>query len=145
MPSFINFLNYLNNNPDSLDDKQKDSLHKLLFCQTNDIFIEPEKISKVLEVKSSFGARILINLKKYLTLNLSITCSSCGLDQEFSNSKFCEHCGEELLPTEKYIFTKINGLLSSKKKLADNEETVRNEQLNQMITLWEIITRERKA
>ena len=137
MLSFIKFLNYLNNNPDFLSDEQIINLHKLLFCQTNDIFVDSKKISSILNVKISFGTKILINLQKYLGLALTIRCPECGMDQIYSNSKYYEHCNYQLFPTDNNISTKIEGLLSVEKKIKDNEETVRNERLDQIMSIWE--------
>ena len=137
MPSFKNFLNYLTENPDSLDDKQKEILHSLLFCQTNDSFIYPSTISKSFSTKKSFGFRVLLNLFKYSVLDLRINCNNCKMDQLYSDTPFCMNCNENLLPDENNISTKIFGLLSDSKKFFDDEETVRNEQLRQMISVWE--------
>ena len=137
MLSFINFLNYLNKNPDSLNDEQKEFLHNLLFCQTHDLFIDVKKFSNALKVRGSFGTKVLLSLQEHIKLDLGIRCPNCGLDQLYTDSKFCTYCNYEFLPAENNLFTKIDGLLSTEEKFEDNKETVRNEQLNQMISLWE--------
>ena len=47
MLSFTKFLNYLNDNPNYLKDEQKDSLHRILFCNPDNIFINNHKNSLV--------------------------------------------------------------------------------------------------
>ena len=138
MLSFINFLNYLNDNPNSLSEEQKSNLHNLLFCQTHDLFVTPASICNALKTsKLVFGAKVLLSLKKYLGLEVLIKCLECGMDQEYDELKCCSYCNSELNVAEDNISVKIIGLLSDDKKFKDNEETVRNEQLNQMIAVWE--------
>lgn len=138
MLSFINFLNYLNDNPNSLSEEQKSNLHNLLFCQTHDLFVTPASICNTLKTsKLVFGAKVLLSLKKYLGLEVLIKCLECGMDQEYDELKCCSYCNSELNVAEDNISVKIIGLLSDDKKFKDNEETVRTEQLNQMITVWE--------
>ena len=138
MLSFINFLNYLNDNPNSLSEEQKSNLHNLLFCQTHDLFVTPASICNALKTsKHVFGAKVLLSLKKYLGLEVLIKCLECGMDQEYDELKCCSYCNSELNVAEDNISVKIIGLLSDDKKFKDNEETVRNEQLNQMIAVWE--------
>lgn len=136
MLSFIKFLNYLNENPNNLANIQKDSLHTLLFCNTHDRFITPQLISKELYIRKSFAKGIFISLAKDTDLNVKIKCSNCNCDNDFSSSS-CKECGELLEITEDNLFAKIEGLLSDKRKLYDNEESVREEQLSQMITIWD--------
>ena len=66
MLSFINFLNYLNDNPNSLSEEQKSNLHNLLFCQTHDLFIisrkSGQKIPKIANLqyyksKANYGTK----------------------------------------------------------------------------------------
>ncbi len=138
MLSFINFLNYLNDNPNSLSEEQKSNLHNLLFCQTHDFFINPTSICTALNThKLAFGAKVLLSLKKYLDLKVLIKCSECGMDQEYDDLKYCSYCNSELNISENNISAKIIGLLSDDRKFKDNEESVRNEQLKQMISVWE--------
>ena len=136
MLSFIKFLNYLNENPDNLVNIQKDSLHTLLFCNTHDRFITPQLISKELYIRKSFAKEIFISLAKGTDLNVKIKCSNCNCDNDFSSSS-CKECGELLEITEDNLFAKLAGVLSDKRKLYDNEESVREEQLSQMITIWD--------
>ena len=135
MLSFIKFLNYLNDNPDNMADIQKDSLHALLFCNTHDRFITPQLISKELYIRKSFAKEIFVSLAKNTDLNVRIKCSNCNCDNDFSSSS-CKECGELLEITEDNLFAKIEGILPDKRKLYDNEESVREEQLSQMITIW---------
>ena len=137
MLSFINFLNYLNKNPDSLNNEQKNSLHKLLFCQPHDCFIYPRTISKFLNTRNSFGTKVLLNLYECSDFEINIQCNNCKMDQVYSKSKICENCNCALTPDENNIYIKIKGLLSDREKLIDDEETVRNEQLRQIISIWE--------
>lgn len=138
MLSFINFLNYLNKNPDSLNNEQKECLHKLLFCQTHDTFVYPRTISKFLNTKNSFGTKVLLSLSECSDFEINIQCNNCKMDQVYSKSKICENCYCELIPDENNISMKIEGLLSDREKLIDDEETVRNEQLRQIISTWKI-------
>lgn len=138
MLSFINFLNYLNDNPNSLSEEQKSNLHNLLFCQTHDLFITPTSICAAIKInKLAFGAKVLLSLKRYLDLKLLIKCPECGMDQEYEEMKYCSYCNSELNISENNISAKIQGLLPDDRKYYDDEETVRNEQLTQMISLWE--------
>ncbi|MGP1587731.1 MAG: hypothetical protein ACTTHG_05245 [Treponemataceae bacterium] len=136
MLSFIKFLNYLNENPDDLADNQKDSLHTLLFCNTHDRFITPQLISKKLCIRKSFAKEIFVSLAKNTDLNVKIKCSNCNCDNDFSSSS-CKECGELLEITEDNLFAKIEGILPDKRKLYDNEESLREKQLSQMITIWD--------
>lgn len=136
MFSFIKFLNYLNDNPDNLTDTQQDSLHALLFCNPHDSFITSQKVSKKLYTKKSFAKNILVSLAKNTDLNIRIECENCKCDNDVSSS-LCEKCGEPLEITEDNLFAKIEGILPDEQKLYDNEESVREEQLSQMITIWD--------
>ena len=138
MLSFINFLNYLNDNPNSLSEEQKNNLHNLLFCQTHDLFVNPISICEALKTnKLAFGAKVLLSLKRYLDLKVLIKCPECGMDQEYEELQYCNYCNSELNVLGNSISTKIIGLLSDDRKFNDNEETVRNEQLNQIIFAWD--------
>ena len=136
MLSFIKFLNYLNENPDNLTDIQKDSLHTLLFCNTHDRFINSQIVSRALCTKKTFAKKIFISLAKNTDLNVKIECGNCKCDNDFPSS-LCKECGESLEITEDNLVIKIEGILPYERKLYDNEESVREEQLSQMITIWD--------
>lgn len=136
MLSFVKFLNYLNENPNTLSQEQKESLHNILFCQTNDRYIYPNIISKSLQIKKSFGKDILLYLSNFLDEKLIYNCPNCNMDQIYIANSACKNCGTKITPFEDNIALKVSGLLSDSKKILDNEETVREEQLNQILSVW---------
>ena len=136
MLSFIKFLNYLKKNPNYLSDIQQESLHKLLFCNPNDRYVDSKLFSKILGIRKSFAKEILVTLAKETALELKVRCETCDFDNNFSSNKICEACGIPLEISEDTLFVKVEGVLSNEKKQQDNEETVREEQLSQMIALW---------
>lgn len=137
MLSFIKFLNYLNKNTLNLSDTQKDTLHKLLFCNATDRIISSSVLAKSLNVKSYFGNEILKSLSFESDLEVTIKCQNCGFDTLFSSEQLCPYCNEQLIAFGDNMSAKIEGVLSDEDKLKTDEESVREEQLEQMIVVWE--------
>ena len=136
MLSFTKFLNYLNDNPNYLKDEQKDSLHRILFCNPDNIFIDSRKLAKELSYGKSYAKDILISLAEYTGCELKVNCSCCGYDNGYKLD-FCSKCGEQLEVTDDNLSLKVDGMLDDDSKIENTEETVREEQLQQMITVWE--------
>ena len=104
MLSFINFLYYLNKNPDSINDDQKECLHKLLFCNPHDDYIYPRTISKFFNTRNSFGTKVLLSLYECSGFEINIRCDNCKMDQVYSKSKICNNCNCGLIPDENNIY-----------------------------------------
>lgn len=137
MLSFIKFLNYLNRNSLILSDTQKEKLHKLLFCNATDRILNPSIIAKALGVKRAFGNEILTSLSTDVGLEVTIKCQNCGIDSRFSIQGKCPFCNTFLTISDDNLTAKVEGVLSIEEKLKNDEETVREEHLEQMITIWE--------
>ena len=134
MLSFKNFLNYLNKNSNNLTEAQLEILHEILFCNVDDVYITSHLLSKKLNIRKSFANEILIGLSKFADLPLQINCSSCGMENKYDEKKVCVYCNAPL--EEDDMYAKIEGKLSEEKKYLNAQETVRKEQLEQIILTW---------